>query len=201
MKRKLSFVTNSSSTSFILNTKINGKITPKHTKDNLTELFKSITETPLSKLIKLKRTIAAFSDRNYVSAKFEEIDDGNDYRQFCFEVCLRYATDYEDEPKSVIYVDIQSNYRTIDPSKELTFLQDALIELIYRIVMYSSHRRNKFVYSKIPAEMNSGGWDGGDAMGFYKETMECLRNELEIGTISITGGSKPKIVRKSLIKK
>jgi hypothetical protein len=202
MKRKNSFVTNSSSTSYILNTGISGKIIPAQTKDNLTDLFKDITRSfPTIDNLKLTCTIADFSGPSYVAAKFEEIDDGDNYRQFSFNIDLRYATDYEDEPKEVIYVYIQSNYRTTEQSKELPFLQDVLIELLYRIVMYSSHCRNKFVYVKTPTDMTSGGWDGGDAMGFYKETMECMADELEIGTILITAGSKPKIVRKSLIKK
>ena len=198
MRRKLSFVTNSSSTSYILTNTIAGKIKVKNLNFDLTEVFKNIIDSPLSiggEILPFK--ISSYSDKNYLNADYCGDSEGSDYNysQFRLAFNLDKSVDYDTE--NVVYLKLEMSYTTTLTYQDVDFLHEIPIELISRIVRKLSNRKCEFAYYKVPSDMSSGGWDGGDSMGSYDEIRRCLENELEIGTMSVTKG-KVKVTSKKL---
>jgi len=201
MKVKNSFITNSSSTSYILNNSISGKIKVKIPIDITNNFRELISSEPLTfDGFTVDFEITDYSNAHFLSARFES-DFNELYYHVYIGIYMRYATDYSEPSQDVVYITLETNYVTSTIFEELQDLQILPFELISRIVKKMAESKSEFVYHKIPTDMLSGGWDGGDAMGSYQETSECLRNELEIGTITVSKDGEYTFNSKSLVKK
>lgn len=199
MKVKYSFVTNSSSTSFVMTTQVEGKIKIKPDID-----LKTMMEEHFE-AFKLTR----YSDKTYASGYFEgngleqepnpyespfcqiylstgDIVDGECYSDLNLNARYFSDSDDTDEPLTVLFVTIIA--KEIRTSPDLEFNIDRIADMIKIIARKTSAPgiKNQLFFYSVPGEMDSGGWNGGDPMGSFCNSDECVVEMSQMGKILVS---------------
>lgn len=198
MKIKSDFVTNSSSTSFILDVKCSGflpRILPASRHEAIgAEAYRKLGEKTKQFIHKL------FPDK-----EFEDCFTGSGYAHITFDtgygdeveeetpssVMISNYWDYNDDqgeteekPEAKSIIDIHMKPQLINHKSPVELY---IIKMIKNIVKVSGVKVpfSSFYYCASPKQTGSGGWNGGDAMGKYKTTPELMLNETRCGMIVI----------------
>lgn len=198
MKIKADFVTNSSTTSFILDIRCSGflpQILPTSKNEAVgAEEYKKIGEETKKFVREL------FPDK-----KFEDFYCGSGYAHITMDadygdhedtktpisiIISNYYDYFGDderlEPKSIVDIHMEPQLVDHDDPAEIY-----IISIIKNIVKKSGIKVpfTNFNYCASPHQTGSGGWNGGDPMGKYRTTPELMLNETKCGLIVIKDNS------------
>lgn len=195
MKIKSDFVTNSSSTSFILDIKCSGflpQILPASRNQAIgAEEYKSLGERTkkfIHKLFPNEQFDDCFTGSGYAHVTMDS--EYGDERELDTPLSIvinnywdRISEDDETlEQKSIIDIHMKPQLINHNSPAELYVIK--ILKNIIKIsgikVLFSS-----FYYCASPKQTGSGGWNGGDPMGKYQTTPELMLNETRCGMIVI----------------
>ncbi len=195
MKIKSDFVTNSSSTSFILDVKCSGFL-PLMLPASRNEAIGAEQYRKLGKKTKL------FIHKLFPNEKFEDCFTGSGYAHITFNsdygdeeeletplsVMIGNYWDHIDEDEKIIeqrsIVDIHMKAELIQHKSPAELY---IIKILKNMIKASGVKVSfsSFYYCASPKQTGSGGWNGGDPMGKYQTTPELMLNETRCGMIVI----------------
>ena len=174
MKIKCDFVTNSSSTGFILKNTITGVLT-------------------VSNDISVGDVAKVFDDNNqgYYYEDCVSITKGDDvFDEEYFNIYMKlvefFVGDSENTDIKVLLTIVENFSDNVNSSKPLDRMKQTLEVLIGQSGIKVED--SKLMMTQNVVDFWGDGWDGGDPMGQYKNSHECMAHETLTGIVTIKNG-------------
>lgn len=177
MKIKQDFVTNSSSTSFILRSGCHLK------QKNINIDCKQVVINFLDKnnvIDKKKINFSKYSDNKWTFVNGTFLDTEDNSSTISIELVL--FEDYDNDVNEIIQsliIDLVTTSKLISTVDDEELYRKKLIEILDDLLKDIPDNTEIF-YHQEPCEISGDGWNGGDAMGIYNNTYDLYKNETKV---------------------